>query len=63
MKNAIETDPNTYSYKEIDGEFFVFSSDDPEEPFDGPMSLEEAQILVDNCNADPNDGICDYMPE
>ena len=41
-----------YRFKKVQGEYFVYREDDPE-PFDGPMTKDEAEILTDNLNETP----------
>lgn len=41
-----------YQFRKIDKEYFVFRGDDPE-PFDGPMTQEEAETLTYNFNETP----------
>jgi hypothetical protein len=52
---------NLYSFKEISGEYYVFQEGDPE-PFDGPMTKEEAETLTENFNETPEPDEYDASP-
>lgn len=65
----IQTKPQDYSYRQIGTDYYVYYKNDKDIDFtDGPMSLEEAEILTENFNEvqdatidDPNPIIRDFV--